>query len=69
MSKTTNQTAAGITVERYAMQLGVSPGRVRQWIGEGRLPVVGENPYLIDPGTPRPERQKTGPKPVPKKKS
>lgn len=66
MSKTAPQT---MTVEEFAARESVTPGRVRQWIQEGRLPVVGENPYLIDAGTPRPERAKRGPKAGQKKKS
>lgn len=61
MSNTKSKAAAApLTVAEFAAREGVTKGRVRQWIGEGRLPVVGENPYLIAPETAKPAAQKRG---------
>lgn len=52
--------AVWLTVKEYAAEIGVTEGRVRQWIAEGRLPVAAENPYRISAGTPKPAQKKMG---------
>jgi hypothetical protein len=65
----TPQEVIGLTVRQWADTEGVTPGRVRQWITEGRLPVIGTDPYRISPETRPPAAQKRGPKgPRPPKK-
>lgn len=49
-------------MREFADREGVTPGRVRQWISEGRLAVVGENPYEIPGNAKKPDAQPRGPK-------
>jgi hypothetical protein len=53
-----------ISIKEFAKLRGKSPARVRQLIGEGRIPFrrFGEVGKLIDDKTPWPEEQQRGPK-------